>query len=101
MADLSKVAFSEKLGTTDKKILRPINPVNSEIAGNFAIEIVKDGAVIARKLFAVSDNAAAPAAAPASAPAQAPAPAAPTTPATGEVKVEAPAAPATVEVKTN
>jgi len=97
-ADMSKVAFTESLGTTpEKKIMRPINPVNSDVAGKYVIELVKSGAVIARKVFTVSDDVQAPApAAPV-----APAPEAPVTPATGEVKVEAPAAPATGEVKTN
>ncbi len=54
MADLSKPVFTEALGTTpEKKIMRPINPVNSDTAGKFAIELVKDGAVIARKLFSI------------------------------------------------
>ena len=75
--DMSKVLFTEALGTTpEKKIMRPINPVNSDAAGKYVIELVKDGAVIARKVFTVSDNAPAPAA-------------------------EVPAAPATGEVKTN
>jgi len=81
-ADMSKVLFTEALGTTpEKKIMRPINPVNSDAAGKYVIELVKDGAVIARKVFTVSDDA------------PAPAPAAPVAP--------SPAAPATGEVKTN
>lgn len=97
-ADLSKVLFTEELGTVDKKIARPINPVKSETAGNYLIEIVKDGMTIARKMFTISGDVQA-AAAPAPAPAPSPSPAAP---ATVEVKIEAPAAPgapATVEVK--
>ncbi len=82
MANLAVPAFNEKLGTVDKKVMRPINPVNSETAGKFVIEIVKDGAVIARKLYMIGDDVVAPAPAPA-APA---APAAPVTEATGEVK---------------
>ncbi len=81
MANLAMPAFSEKLGTVDKKVMRPINPVNSETAGKFAIEIVKDGAVIARKLFLIGDDVVAPVAAPEA-------------PATTEVKAEAPATPA-------
>ncbi len=83
-ADMSKVLFTEALGTTpEKKIMRPINPVNSDAAGKYVIELVKDRAVIARKVFTVSDNAPAPAAEVPAAPA---APATPTAPATGEVK---------------
>ncbi len=53
-ADMSKPTFTEALGTTpEKKIMRPINPVNAETAGKFVIELVKDGAVIARKLFTI------------------------------------------------
>ena len=80
-ADMSKVAFTEALGTNEKKVMRPINPVNSDVAGKYVIELVKSGAVIARKVFTVSDDA------------PAPAPAAPVAP--------SPAAPATGEVKTN
>lgn len=102
-ADLSKVLFTEELGTVDKKIMRPVNPVKSETAGSYLIEVVKDGMPIARKMFTISgDVQAAPA--PVAAPVV---PAAPVTaevkveaPSTGEVKMEAPAAPATVEVKT-
>ena len=93
-ADMSKVAFTESLGTIEKKVMRPINPVNSDVAGRYVIELVKSGAVIARKVFTVSDDVQVPAPAATVAPA-------PATPATGEVKVEAPAAPATGEVKTN
>jgi hypothetical protein len=92
-ADLSKVLFTEELGTVDKKIARPINPVKSEIAGDYLIEIVKDGMPIARKMFTISGDVQA-----AAAPAPAPMPS-PAAPASGEVKIEAPAAPATVEVK--
>lgn len=112
-ADLSKVLFTEELGTVDKKIMRPINPVKSETAGSYLIEIVKDGMPIARKMFTISGDAQAapaPAAAPASGEVKIEAPAtvevkaeAPVAPATVEVKAEAPAAPAapaTVEVKT-
>ena len=95
-ADLSKVLFTEELGTVDKKIARPINPVKSETAGNYLIEIVKDGMTIARKMFTISGDVQAPAA-PALAPT--PSPASPAAPATVEVKIEAPAAPATGEVK--
>ncbi len=53
-ADLSKPTFTEALGTTpEKKIMRPINPVNSEVAGKYVIELVKDGAAIARKVFTI------------------------------------------------
>jgi len=110
-ADLSKVLFTEELGTVDKKIARPINPVKSEIAGDYLIEIVKDGMPIARKMFAISGDVQAAAAVPALSPAAPatvevkidapPVPAAPSD--TGEIKVEAPvapAAPATAEVKT-
>ena len=93
-ANLSKVLFTEELGTVDKKIARPINPVKSETPGDYLIEIVKDGMPIARKMFSISGDAqAAPATAPAAAPAF---PAVSAPPATGEVKMEAPAA---VEVK--
>ena len=88
-ADMSKVAFTESLGTIEKKVMRPINPVNSDVAGKYVIELVKSGAVIARKVFTVSDDVQAPAPA-------APVALAPATPATGEVKVKAPAVPATV-----
>jgi hypothetical protein len=113
LANLVTPAFTEKLGTVDKKVMRPINPVNSDVAGKYVIEIVKDGSVIARKLFLIGDDVAAPVAAP-EAPAttevKAEAPAATEvkteTPATTEVKAEAPAAtevktetPATTEVK--
>jgi hypothetical protein len=53
-ADMTKVAFTEALGTTpEKKIMRPINPVSSDVAGKYVIEIVKDGAAIARKVFTI------------------------------------------------
>ncbi len=53
-ADMTKVAFTESLGTTpEKKIMRPINPVNSDVAGKYVIELVKSGAVIARKVFTI------------------------------------------------
>lgn len=107
MANLAMPAFSEKLGTVDKKVMRPINPVNSETAGKFVIEIVKDGSVIARKLYMIGDDVVAPAA-PAAPEALVPAPAAATaevsaTPAPAEASVapEAPAAEVTGEVKTN
>ena len=49
-ADMSKVAFTESLGTTpEKKSMRPINPVNSDVAGKYVIELFKSGAVIARR----------------------------------------------------
>jgi hypothetical protein len=40
----SKILFTEALGTTpEKKIIRPINPVNSDAAGKYVIELVKAG----------------------------------------------------------
>jgi len=91
MANLSIPVFTEKLGTVDKKVMRPINPVNSDAAGEYVIEIVKDGAVIARKLFLIGDDVAVPVEAPSAPPA-------------AEVKTEtseAPAAPETGEIKNN
>lgn len=53
-ADMTKVVLTEALGTNqDKKIMRPINPVSSDVAGKYVIEIVKDGAAIARKVFTI------------------------------------------------
>ncbi len=91
MANLSIPVFTEKLGTVDKKVMRPINPVNSDAVGEYVIEIVKDGAVIARKLFLIGDDVAVPVEAPSAPPA-------------AEVKTEtseAPAAPETGEIKNN
>ena len=84
-SDMSKVLFTEKLATNDKKVLRPINPVNSDVAGKYVIELSKDGKVIARKVFTVSDTASAPAPAADVKPAEAP---------------KAPEAPKTEEAKT-
>jgi len=54
--DMSKAIFTEELGTKDKMITRPVNPVKSDAIGEYVIYIVKDGRIIARKVFNVVEN---------------------------------------------
>jgi len=74
-ADLSNVLFTEKLGTKGGTLSRAANKINSEADGEFVINLMKNGRIIARKVFTVSDAV--------------PARAAVTAPETCEVKVDA------------
>jgi len=55
-ADLSSVLFTEKLGTKGGAIARAANKINSEADGEFVINLMKEGRIIARKVFTVSDT---------------------------------------------
>jgi len=91
-ADMSKVLFSEKLVTMGKKVVRPINPVNSDVLGKYVIEVTKDGKAIARKVFEIVETMPATAVVSGKVDLE-------IAPATSEVKAEATAAPVTAEVK--